>query len=305
MDIVSGVTESLSVRELCDVISAAVGGAFSTEVWVRGTISGLKRHSSGTVYFDMVDEADNLGSPTSAVMNVALFDKDKRRVNNILRKVAASGVRMADGMEILIRGAVRYNARSGRVQVKMSLIDPSYTVGKLEIAKALLLAELKAEDLLEANGRLPMPALPLSIALVTSANSAAEADFVNEVMASGYPFQIHVFDSRVQGDGAIGSITASMAAIDRSDIKFDVVAIARGGGARSELVAFDHGDVARAGHRGRGDGSIRRVDRAARRHGGGCPLCAHSRDPVRTRTRGGDDQAARGARRQVLHRGGR
>ncbi len=228
------------------MVSAAVNGAFSTEVWVRGTISGLKRHSSGTVYFDLVDESDNLGSATSAVMSVALFDKDKRRVNNILMKVAASGVRMADGMEILIRGAVRYSPRSGRIQLKMSLIDPSYTVGKLEIAKALLFAELKAEGILEANKRLPIAALPLSIALVTSSNSAAEADFVNEVMSSGYPFEIHVFDTRVQGEAAIGSITASMQAIDSSEEHFDVVAIVRGGGARSDLVAFDHGDVARS-----------------------------------------------------------
>ena len=179
-------------------------------------------------------------------MSVALFDKDKMRVNNILKKVAASGARMADGMEILIRGAVRYYPRSGRVQLKMSLIDPSYTVGKMEIAKALLLAELKAEGLLESNKVLPLNLVPLNIALVTSANSAAEADFVNEVVSSGFPFRIHLFDTRVQGDGAVGSLTSSMRAISQSKEQIDVVAIVRGGGARADLVAFDHGDVARA-----------------------------------------------------------
>ena len=246
MDTVREMTDSLSVRELCDVVSAAVSGAFSTEVWVRGTISGLKRHSSGTVYFDLVDESDQLGSATAAVMPVALFEKDKMRVNNILKKVAASGVRMADGMEILIRGAVRYYPRSGRVQLRMSLIDPSYTVGKMEIAKALLMAELKAEGLLQANKVLPLTLVPLNIALVTSANSAAEADFVNEVITSGFPFKIHMFDTRVQGDGAVGSLTSSMVAISKSSEEIEVVAIVRGGGARADLVAFDHGDVARA-----------------------------------------------------------
>lgn len=238
--------QSLSVREICDVVSAAISGAFPAEVWVRGTISGLKRHSSGTVYFDLVDESDELGSPTSAVMSVALFEKDKQRVNNILRKVAATGVRMADGMEILIRGGVRYNSRSGRVQLKMSLIDPSYTVGRLEIAKALLLAELKAEGLLDANKSLPLSVVPLKVALITSANSAAEADFVNELLGSGYPFDIHVFDTRVQGDDAIASLTASLLALRLQATDFDVAAIVRGGGARADLVAFDHGDVARA-----------------------------------------------------------
>jgi exodeoxyribonuclease VII large subunit len=246
MDTVREVTDSLSVRELCDVVSAAVSGAFSTEVWVRGTISGLKRHSSGTVYFDLVDDSDELGSATAAVMPVALFEKDKMRVNNILKKVAASGVRMTDGMEILIRGAVRYYPRSGRVQLKMSLIDPSYTVGKMEIAKALLLAELKAEGLLQSNKVLPLNLVPLNIALVTSANSAAEADFVNEVVSSGFPFRIHLFDTRVQGDAAVGALTSSMLAISQSNELIDVVAIVRGGGARADLVAFDHGDVARA-----------------------------------------------------------
>lgn len=236
----------MTVRELCDVVSAAVSGAFGSEVWVRGTISGLKRHPSGAVYFDMVDDGDQLGSATSAVLSVALFEQDRHRVNKILRKAAAQGVRMNDGMEILIRGAVRYNARSGRIQLKMSLIDPAYTVGRMEIAKAVLISELKAEGIYDANKTLELDVLPLTVALVTSANSAAEADFVNQLMASGYPFKVHLFDTRVQGDGAVSSIKSALMTISRDHVAYSAIAIVRGGGARADLVAFDHGDVVRA-----------------------------------------------------------
>ena len=62
------------------------------------------------------------------------------------------------------------------------------------------------------------------------------------------------------------------------------------------------GDVARPGHRRRGDGPLRRVDRPPVGHRLRRPRHPHPRDPVPPRTRGGDDRPARGARRQVLDR---
>ena len=169
----------------------------------------------------------------------------RQRVNAILRKTNAA--RMADGIEIRIRGQVTYYPRQGRVQLIMSLIDPAYTLGQLEAAKTALMAELASEGLVEAKQMLwsvPFPPLPLRVGLVTSSGSAAEADFLKELQDSSYPFEVTLFDSRVQGEEAVGELVAAIDAATEYEI--DVIAIVRGGGARTDLAAFDHGDVARA-----------------------------------------------------------
>ncbi len=237
--------EGCSVSELCASIDAAVSHAFPDEVWVKGAISGLNRSANGHVYFDLVEPGELGGHPT-AVLPVALFASNKFRVNAILKKTNA--VRMRDGIEIQIRGRVAYYARQGRVQLLMSLIDPAFTLGQLEQAKAELLAELGAAGLLDANRGVPFPTVPLRVALITSAGSAAEADFVTELLGSGIEFEITHYDSRVQGDDAVDDLASAISAAGTPDgdgrTRHDVIAVVRGGGARTDLVAFDHRRVA-------------------------------------------------------------
>ncbi|MEZ5409145.1 MAG: exodeoxyribonuclease VII large subunit [Acidimicrobiales bacterium] len=269
-------TDTFTVRELCTALSAAVSSAFPDEVWVQGSISGLTRAANGHVYFDLVDPADEVGSATPGVLPVTLFASDRQRVNAILRK--AGNIRMSDGVEIRIRGRVAYYPPQGRVQLRMSLIDPAYTVGQMAAARQALLDTLAAEGLLNVQRGLELPVPPLRIALLTSAGSAAHADFAHELAQSGYPFEITLYDCRVQGVDAVASIvealtlaasgyqegyatppTATIGAPTPSAGSTgpvddglgwrpppDAVVLVRGGGARTDLAAFDHERVARA-----------------------------------------------------------
>ncbi len=233
---------SVTVRELCGAVELAFETLFAEEIWVRGTISGLNRSQNGHVYFDLVDR-DEFGRQPEAVLPVALFANNKFRVNAILKKTANS-IRMEDGIEIQIRGRVAYYPKQSRVQLIMSLIDPSFTLGQMEANRVKVLASLEADGLLRANGALVMPAIPLRIGLITSVGSAAEADFVNEISLCGLPFEITIIDARVQGTDAISSLARALAVSE--DFDLDVVALVRGGGARTDLMAFDDEAVARA-----------------------------------------------------------
>ncbi len=213
---------------------------FPDEIWVRGAISGLKRSANGHVYFDLVDPDE--ASP-SAVLPIALFANSKHRVNAILKK-SGGGVKMTDGIEIQIRGRLTYYPRQSRMQLIMSLIDPSFTLGQMTAQRDRVLAALRADGLLDANRRLPRPALPLRICLVTSTGSAAEADFLHELESSAHPFAMTMIDTRVQGDEAVASIVAAIAEAQTLDV--DAIALVRGGGARTDLIAFDDELVARA-----------------------------------------------------------
>ena len=231
---------TFSVGELADAIGNAMRASFRDEVWVRGEIHDLSRPGSGHVYLTLIEERPEGGKATLSVM---LSAANKVAVNRALTR-AGGGVRMVDGTEVRIRGRLDWYAPRGQLQLRMTAIDPAYTLGQLEVARAELLAILRAEGLLERNAALPMPLVPLRIGLVTSRSSAAEADFLDELTLSGLAFSVIAVDVRVQGIGAPRRIASGIASASARGC--DVIAVVRGGGARTDLAAFDDEQVARA-----------------------------------------------------------
>jgi exodeoxyribonuclease VII large subunit len=171
---------------------------------------------------------------------IALFRLEHQRVQRALAEYP--DFRLADGLEVRVRGRVQYGY--GRVSLVMSAIDPVHTLGKLAADRQRVLRTLAAEGLLDANRSLAVPLLPLRVGLVTSAGSAAYEDTVHELRASGFGFQLLVADARVQGNGAELSMVRALHALQSRGC--DLVLLVRGGGSRTDLVAFDGERLARA-----------------------------------------------------------
>jgi len=241
--IVHWVPETFTVAELCSAVAQTVEDRFSQEVWATGAISGLSRSAKGHAYFDLVEPDRPAGAASGSVMPVALFAGARSRVNTVLKKTRA--VRMADGVQIKIRGRVTFYPPQSRVQLVMSQIDPTYSVAQMVEARQILIDTLKAEGVLGANHALEFPVLPLTVALITSVGSAAHADFIRHIETSGYGFDVRTFDVRVQGRDAPRDLSLAITEAE-SHTDVDVIVMVRGGGARSDLVAFDHEQVARA-----------------------------------------------------------
>ncbi|MDH4143660.1 MAG: exodeoxyribonuclease VII large subunit [Acidimicrobiia bacterium] len=234
--------QTLSVGELCALVARAFETLFPERLWVRGEIHDLKRPRSGHVYFDLLDPGE-LGRAAPAKINVALFANHKFSVNGTLRRAGGS-VRMTDGVEVRIGGKLEFHPPSGQLKFLMTTIDPAYTLGRLAADRDRLVRLLAADGLLDRNASLAVGAAPLRVGLVTSAGSAACHDFLDELTGSGFAFQVVVVDTRVQGEGASANIVAALRTA--SALGVDVVALVRGGGARTDLGTFDGEDVARA-----------------------------------------------------------
>jgi exodeoxyribonuclease VII large subunit len=228
---------TFSVTELSDQIGNALRARFRDELWVRGEIRNLSRPQSGHVYFTLTDPDGG------ACLGVMLSAAKKGSVNTTLTR-AGGTVRMTDGTDVRIRGRLDWYSPRGELQLRMAAIDPAYTLGQLELARAELLARLREEGLLRANAAHPMPLAPLRVGLVTSEGSAAEADFLDELRRSGFAFHVLRADSRVQGVDAPRAIASAIRLL--ATHRLDVLALVRGGGARTDLAAFDDEAVARA-----------------------------------------------------------
>jgi exodeoxyribonuclease VII large subunit len=232
---------TLSVGELNTWVRDTLRRAIPAEVWVRGEVQGLKRHSSGHTYFTLVERSGR-GDRPLARLDVALFRDDRRAVDRELREVP--GAELGNDVEVRIRGRVTLYAEQGRYQLVMTAIDPVFTVGGIAANRERVLRALDAEGLLGCNATRDLPLVPLRVGLVTSVGSAAYHDFVDELDRSGYAWQVAAVDVRVQGTAAARRIKYALGELAQRAV--DVVVLVRGGGSRADLAPFDHELVARA-----------------------------------------------------------
>jgi exodeoxyribonuclease VII large subunit len=236
------VTPTWSVAELHEALNAVLDQVFGDVVWVEGEVRNLKRSAARHVYFDLVDADWDGPEGQRPSLSVTLFNAHRERVNRFLREQGGA-VRMDDGVRLRIGGRLGTYAVRSTLQLLMDRIDPAFTLGVLGQERRRLLAALADEGLLRANAEQTVPPLPLSVALVTSRNSAAHADALDELQRSGIGFRVTVLDARTQGVGAEASVCSALHAAERRGV--DVVLLVRGGGAATDLAAFDTEAIAR------------------------------------------------------------
>jgi len=231
---------TLTVTELNRAAKAAVQVAFDGPVWVRGEIQRLVRSKPGHVYFDLV-EKDELRDRVRSRVRVALFRDDCRQVERRLRD---AGIALTDDIEVRVAGRPGIYLDRGEFQLVVGDVDPTFTVGKLAAERDRLLRSLASEGLLRANASNVLGDVPLRVGLVSSGGTAAYHDFVEELTGSGFAWRVVHADVRVQGNVAPRRLARAVRAIAACAV--DVVVLVRGGGARTDLAAYDSEALARA-----------------------------------------------------------
>jgi exodeoxyribonuclease VII large subunit len=226
-----------SVSELGDAINGVLRRGFDDGVWVRGEIQGWNERGPHA-YFKLVEAT----ADGKAVVSVQFFAFQRNKLRSLLMK---NGLQLADGLKVRIFGQLDYFAPSGTLGLKMSGIDPRFTLGELALQRDDVLRRLGEAGLLHRNREVPMPVAPLRVGVVTSRASAAWADFHHEIERSGMGFHLRLVDVRVQGDTAVAEVTRALKAVCSAP-DLDAVVLIRGGGSRSELATFDHESIAMA-----------------------------------------------------------
>jgi exodeoxyribonuclease VII large subunit len=227
-----------SVCELAEAINDQFRRGFRDGVWVRGEINGLQDRGPHT-YFSLVED----GADGKGVIRVQFFGPAKRRMIPVLRR---ANLDLRDGMKVRIRGFLDYWAQGGSVGLKMTEIDPRYTLGEIAQSRDEIMRRLVASGLIDVNKRRTLSKVPLRIGVATSLDSAAWADFRGELAMSGFGFDLTVADTRVQGEGADRMVAGAIGTLARGARAglLDAIVVIRGGGARNELAVFDSERIA-------------------------------------------------------------
>ena len=231
---------TFTVAELADALNGTLRRGFGDGVWVRGEIQGW-RESNGHAYFALADDSPG----RQAVLRVQFFAPARQRLRPLL---ATHRLRLVDGMKVRIFGHLDFYAPSGQLGLKLSDLDPRFTLGDLAAQRDQVLRRLAADGALDANRRRPLSAVPLRVGVVSSAGTAAWHDFHDELVRSGFGFQLVLADTRVQGPEASRAVTRAIRALSHHATRrgLDVIVVIRGGGARNEMATFDSETIARA-----------------------------------------------------------
>lgn len=194
------------------------------EVWVRGEISNLKKHSSGHYYFTLKDKGSQISCVSFRQTNRTLkFDPE-------------------DSMAVILYCSVDVYTVRGQYQLKV--LDMRLDgIGEMFRAFEQLKKKLEAEGLFEQSRKRPIPRFPVRIGISTSPTGAAIHDVIN-VLSRRYPVHVLLAPCLVQGDAAAQSIADSIELLNKAEV--DVIIVGRGGGSLEDLWPFNEEVVARA-----------------------------------------------------------
>ncbi|MBK9065048.1 MAG: exodeoxyribonuclease VII large subunit [Acidobacteria bacterium] len=214
-------------------VIAEINGMLRTgfpNVWVRGEVSGFRGPAaSGHCFFSLKDESG------SATLRVKVFASDFRRIPFTLE----------EGLLVLARGTPDIYPERGELSLRIVEIQPS-GIGALQLAFEQLKARLAAEGLFDAAKKRPLPLLPRRIGVVTSRHGAALRDILKVLDARFPNAHVTLYPASVQGAAAPGEIVRAVRAFSRVAGSADVVIVARGGGSKEDLAAFNDESVVRA-----------------------------------------------------------
>ncbi|MEZ4460019.1 MAG: exodeoxyribonuclease VII large subunit [bacterium] len=232
----------MTVGALNREVQRVLRAAFDAEFWVVGELQGFDRNTKKHLWFELVERRND---DVTARVDAVMYATDAQRV---MAKLSSESPDIAwrDGLAVRVRVSAEFYPPSGRFQILIKDVDPTYTAGAILAQRDKVLRALEAERIVRRNIDLEFPACPLRVGLITSVGSDAYNDILDELRASRFAFEISVAHATMQGPTTEESVLQALRWFYRRADQFDVLILARGGGARSDLAWFDSHAIGRA-----------------------------------------------------------
>lgn len=209
--------------------------------WVVAEISELTSHRNGHCYLQLIEKGTR-GEPVAQV-RATIWAKRWEAIRFQFAEV--TGQHLAPGMRCLLAVLVTFHPRYG-LALDVQTVDTSFALGELARARQAALEKLERRGYLDLNKRFELPAAVQRVAVISSATAAGFQDFEHQLTTSGYRFVLTLFPAAVQGADAPAAVRRALRAVAARVSEFDVVVLIRGGGAKTDLVAFDDYGLAAA-----------------------------------------------------------
>ncbi len=234
--------ESISLSQLTGNVKSALNDHFPIPIWIVAEISEINQNRSGHCYLELIEketDTDKLAAKCRATIWAFAFRMIKPYFET------TTGETLRAGLKVLVKASVEFHEQYG-FSLNITDIDPQFTLGDIVRKKALVIKQLHDDGVFEMNQMLPLALVPQRIAVISSETAAGLGDFTDQLTNNlyGFDFIIHLFPAVMQGDQAPKSIINAFEQVYASVNDFDLVALLRGGGSKSDLSCFDDYELA-------------------------------------------------------------
>lgn len=231
---------TLSLLELTRMVTALVQRPETQNVWVTAELSDVAVRG-GHCYMELLQK-DDRGLQIAKARGV-IWASSFPRID--AEFFAATGQRFSTGLKVMLRVSASFHSVYG-FSLVVSAVNPDYTMGDLMRRRREILQRLKQEGILEMNRQLQWPAVPQRIAVISAPGAAGYGDFINQLYhnPSHLRFSTKLYPAVMQGATAPASIIAALEAVATDMDMWDGVVIIRGGGATSDLQAYEDYELA-------------------------------------------------------------
>lgn len=230
----------ITLSQLNGLVKEVIETAIPNGIWVVAEIAQIKMAGRGHWYLDLVEkEREQITAKLGAVIWNNTYTDMRIRFGPDLPNL------LKNGNKVLFRGSVDFHEQYG-LKMIITDIDPSVTMGELELRRMETIQRLTDEQLIGKNAALELPPVLQRIAVISSASAAGYGDFMNQTLQNRYGYKVHtqLFPSLMQGDGVEQELIAQLKQIEMQKHRFDAVVIIRGGGSKLDLEAFNNYNIA-------------------------------------------------------------
>ena len=233
--------QSLTLLQLNQRIASLMTVPETQNVWVTAELSDVSARG-GHCYMELLQKHPETGATLAKARGVIWANVYSRLSVDFFN---ATGQRFASGLKVMVRASASMHPVYG-MSLVITAINPEYTMGDLLRRRREILAQLEKDGILEMNRQLEWCEVPLRIAVVSARGAAGYGDFINQLYnnTSRLNFKTQLFEATMQGDCAPSTIIAALNDIATQQDEWDGVVIIRGGGATSDLEAFENYDLA-------------------------------------------------------------
>ncbi|MDE6542710.1 MAG: exodeoxyribonuclease VII large subunit [Muribaculaceae bacterium] len=221
-------------RLVADLIVSHEG---TQNVWVTAELSDVNRR--GHIYMELI-EKNAAGQAVAKARAVIWANVAPQIIGKFER---GTGQRFESGIKLMVKASVSMHPLYG-MSLVITDINPEFTMGDLVRRRREILMKLQAEGILEDNRKLEWRVPSLRIAVVSAPGAAGYGDFVHQLYSAGFRFKTQLFPAVMQGDRTVPTVLEALEAIESELENWDGVVVIRGGGATSDLAAFESYDLA-------------------------------------------------------------
>ena len=232
-----------SLFEVANSIRKTLAERYTSSFWIKADMNKINIYAqSGHCFPELVEKKDGR---VVAELKALLWRDDYNRINKEFIEVLHEPLK--DGITMLFSARIQFDPVFG-LNLRITEIDPWYSLGELEKEKHLSISRLQKEGIFEANRNLSFPLLPKRIAIISVESSKGYSDFMKVLNENSWDYNFFhmLFPAFLQGDKAVPSILYQLNRIKKVIAHFDVVAIIRGGGGDIGLTCYNNFDLAKA-----------------------------------------------------------